>query len=54
LRGLDIKEANHVWCTDITYLRLPYGFVYLVAVMDCLKPQSQMRSIFEFKPLKQP
>ena len=34
LNGLEIKEANHVWCTDITYIRLTGGFVYLVAVMD--------------------
>ncbi len=34
LGDLDIQEANHVWCTDITYIRLPHGFVYLVAVMD--------------------
>ncbi len=34
LRGLDIKEANPVWCTDITYIRLAHGFVYWVAVMD--------------------
>ena len=35
LNGLDISRANHVWCTDITYIRLAGGFVYLVAVMDC-------------------
>ena len=34
LRGLDINRPNHVWCTDITYIRLRYGFVYLVAIMD--------------------
>ena len=34
LRGLDINRPNQVWCTDITYVRLPKGFVYLVAVMD--------------------
>lgn len=34
LNGLDIGRANHVWCTDITYIRLAGGFVYLVAVMD--------------------
>jgi putative transposase len=34
LNGLDIGRANHVWCTDITYIRLEGGFVYLVAVMD--------------------
>jgi putative transposase len=34
LNGLEIKQANQVWCTDITYIRLKGGFVYLVAVMD--------------------
>lgn len=34
LNGLEIKQANQVWCTDITYIRLAGGFVYLVAVMD--------------------
>ena len=34
LRGLAIERPNQVWCTDITYIRLPAGFVYLVAVMD--------------------
>ena len=34
LRGLEITRPNHVWCTDITYIRLPQGFVYLVAVVD--------------------
>ncbi len=34
LNGLEITQANQVWCTDITYIRLTGGFVYLVAVMD--------------------
>jgi putative transposase len=34
LRGLEIRVPNQVWCTDITYIRLRRGFVYLVAVMD--------------------
>lgn len=34
LRGLTIERANHVWATDITYIRLWQGFVYLVAIMD--------------------
>lgn len=34
LRGLEIDHVNHVWSTDITYIRLRQGFVYLVAVMD--------------------
>ena len=29
-----IDQANHVWCSDITYIRLRRGFVYLVAIMD--------------------
>ena len=34
LRELAIERPNQVWCADITYIRLPAGFVYLVAVMD--------------------
>lgn len=34
LRGLDIDHPNQVWCTDITYIPMAKGFVYLVAVMD--------------------
>jgi putative transposase len=34
LGGLDINRSDQVWCTDITYVRMPGGFVYLVAVMD--------------------
>lgn len=34
LGGLQIKRPNHVWASDITYIRLRKGFVYLVAVMD--------------------
>ena len=34
LRGKRIRYPNQVWATDITYLRLDGGFVYLVAIMD--------------------
>jgi putative transposase len=34
LRGLDVSRPNQVWSTDITYIRLPRGFVYLVAIID--------------------
>ncbi len=34
LRGLEIDHPNQVWCSDITYVRLARGFVYLTAVMD--------------------
>ena len=34
LRDLAILRPDQVWCSDITYIRLKAGFVYLVAVMD--------------------
>ncbi len=34
LRGLMIDRPGQVWSTDITYIRLLHGFVYLVAIMD--------------------
>jgi putative transposase len=34
LRGLVIDRPNQVWCTDITYISMRRGFMYLVAVLD--------------------
>ncbi len=34
LRNLEIKRPNQVWATDITYIPMPQGFMYLVAIMD--------------------
>lgn len=34
LRGVPIVRPNQVWSTDITYIRLARGFVYLVAIID--------------------
>ena len=34
LKGLSVTKPNQVWCTDVTYIRIAQGFVYLVAVMD--------------------
>ena len=34
LKGMKIEEPNQVWSTDITYIRLRQGFVYLVAILD--------------------
>ena len=34
LRDLAIDRVNQVWCTDITYIPMRKGFLYLVAVMD--------------------
>jgi len=34
LRDLAIDRPDQVWCSDITYIRMVCGFLYLVAVMD--------------------
>lgn len=34
LRNLIINRANQVWATDITYIKMSKGFVYLVALID--------------------
>lgn len=34
LNDLAITGPNQVWCSDITYIPMQYGFMYLVAVMD--------------------
>jgi putative transposase len=34
LRGLEIDRPNQVWATDVTYIPMARGFVYLVAIMD--------------------
>ena len=34
LRGVTVERINQVWSTDITYIRMAHGFVYVVAVMD--------------------
>ncbi len=36
LRGLLVNRPNQVWCTDITYIPMRRGFLYLIAVMDRL------------------
>jgi len=35
LRGMTIDRPNQVWATDITYIPMARGFMYLVAIMDC-------------------
>lgn len=34
LRGLDITRANQVWSTDITYIKIKSGMVYMAAIID--------------------
>lgn len=34
LSGVDIQSPNQVWCSDVTYIPMQKGFLYLIAVMD--------------------
>jgi len=34
LRNVQVTRPNQVWATDITYVRLSQGFMYLVAILD--------------------
>jgi len=34
LKNLQVTKANQVWCTDITYIPMPQGNIYLTVVMD--------------------
>ena len=34
LRNLSIDKPNHVWASDITYIPMNRGFVYLTVIMD--------------------
>jgi putative transposase len=34
LSGISIERPNHVWASDITYLPMAHGFMYLVAILD--------------------
>jgi len=34
LKGLTISRPNQVWATDITYIPMERGYMYLVAIMD--------------------
>ena len=31
---MSITEPNHVWTSDITYIPMAHGFLYLVAIID--------------------
>ena len=37
LGGLTIDRVNQVWCSDITYIPMPGGFLYLVVIMDAVR-----------------
>ena len=42
LRGVAVVRPNQVWSTDITYIRLPRGFAYLVAIILVLAASTQL------------
>ena len=48
LRGVAITEPNHVWASDITYIPMASGFLYLVVVIDwasrAVRPDSSVWS----------
>ena len=37
LRDLIINKSDQVWATDITYIKMSKGFVYLVALIDLFR-----------------
>jgi len=38
-RQFDVTTPNTVWVTDITYIRIHEGWLYLAAVLDILSRQ---------------
>ena len=34
LKGVEVNRVDQVWAADITYIPMPEGFLYLVAIMD--------------------
>ena len=34
LRGVEIERVDQVWSTDITYIKMPKGYLYLTAIID--------------------
>ncbi|MBA4143414.1 MAG: hypothetical protein H0X43_10535 [Nitrosospira sp.] len=48
LRGVVVTPPNQVWSTDLTYIRLPRGFVYLVTVNRLVFTQSTGTAVIEY------
>ena len=34
LKGVTVGRPDQVWASDITYVRLAHGFIYLVVILD--------------------
>src|SRR5467141_5429707 len=45
LGGLSIERVNQVWCSDITYIPMAKGFLYLVVIMDWVS-----RAVLAWRP----
>ena len=61
LRGLEINRVNQVWATDIAYIPMARGFLYLVTIMDWhsryvlawrLSPCSVTQPLRKFEPVR--
>ena len=40
LRGVKIDRPNQVWSTDLSYIRLKHGFVYISTIIDWYSKKS--------------
>src|SRR5262249_13014745 len=45
LGGLSIERVNQVWCSDVTYIPMAKGFLYLVVIMDWVS-----RAVLAWRP----
>ena len=46
LRGLAVTRPDQVWCTDVTYIPMRRGFLYLVAIMDWYSLQDKTQRLY--------
>jgi putative transposase len=60
LRKMEIDRPNQVWCSDITFIPVKHGFLYLVAIMDWAtrkvlswRPSNTMHADFCVEALKE-
>jgi len=49
LGNLTINRSNQVWASDITYLRMAQGFLYLVAILDVMNDGGNIGAYLLFR-----